>query len=99
MMFSDADIPEDLLPIFCGPHSVMLFFVLSGYVLSLPYWARAQLTYGRYLTRRMCRIFIPYAVAVLLSAVIGAHLTERSLPLTDWFYKTWHTPITTKPSG
>src|ERR1017187_3352351 len=50
--------------------AVMLFFVLSGFVLSLPYFAGKNLAYGPYLVRRFCRLYLPFAFAVLISALL-----------------------------
>ena len=83
-----------LRPFFSGTASVVVFFVLSGYVLSIPYWRHKQLGYGRYLIRRFFRIYVPYAAAMLLALVAAWHFLYSRLPLTPWFYLTWHTPIT-----
>ncbi len=83
-----------LRPFFAGTASVVVFFVLSGYVLSLPYWRGRQLDYGRYLVRRFFRIYVPYAVAILLALLIAQHELYSRLPLTPWFYRTWQSQIT-----
>jgi peptidoglycan/LPS O-acetylase OafA/YrhL len=83
-----------LRPIFAGHQAVILFFVLSGYVLSLPYWRGTQLPYFKYLVRRIFRIYVPYAAALAVAVVVAWHLLNAQLPLTPWFYKTWHAPIT-----
>lgn len=90
-----SDAPSTfLLPFFTGNKAVILFFVLSGYVLGLPYWAGRQSSYGKYLVRRFCRIYLPYLGAMLLAILIGSHLLYAQLPLNHWFYRTWHTPLT-----
>jgi len=83
-----------LVPFFAGGKSVILFFVLSGYVLALPYWRNSQLPYGKYLVRRFCRIYLPYLGALAFAVLVGYRLLNAQLPLTHWFYKTWHTPFT-----
>jgi peptidoglycan/LPS O-acetylase OafA/YrhL len=60
-----------------GRAAVILFFLLSGFVLSLPYRQRG-LEYGTFLVRRICRIYLPYLGALLL-AVLG-----------DWWH---HGPV------
>jgi peptidoglycan/LPS O-acetylase OafA/YrhL len=78
---------------FGGRQAVILFFILSGYVLALPVWKGQDLNYGRYLIRRLCRIYLPFLGALIL-AVLGAWTCYGStLPLSPWFYRTWHTPI------
>lgn len=83
-----------LRPFFAGTASVVVFFVLSGYVLSIPYWRNTPLPYGRYLIRRFFRIYVPYAVAILLALIIAQHELYSRLPLTPWFYRTWQSQIT-----
>jgi len=83
-----------LRPIFDGHVSVIIFFVLSGYVLSLPFWLGTQLPYSKYLIRRFFRIYVPYAVAVCCSLIAGMNFLDSQLPLTKWFYICWHTPFT-----
>ena len=52
-----------------GHAAVILFFLLSGFVLSLPYRLRG-IQYGSFLTRRVCRIYLPYLAALAL-ALLG----------------------------
>jgi len=94
LAFETNAAPWYLRLLFSGRQAVVLFFVMSGYVLSLPYWRGRALSYGAYLVRRGFRIYVPYAAAVLV-AVCGAWwLGNAQLPLTPWFYKTWHSPLT-----
>lgn len=76
-----------------GRSAVVLFFVLSGYVLSMPAWKGRQMPYGLYLIRRFCRIYLPFAAAAVLSIAGAAIFHKTWLPLTAWFNQTWHTPI------
>jgi peptidoglycan/LPS O-acetylase OafA/YrhL len=82
------------MPLFAGFPSVILFFVLSGYVLGLPFWRGSQPTYGKYLTRRFFRIYVPYAVVIAIAVAVGSRLLFAQLPLSPWFYSIWHTPFT-----
>jgi peptidoglycan/LPS O-acetylase OafA/YrhL len=82
-----------LRPIFDGFPPVALFFVLSGFVLALPFWKAKQPTYGTYIVRRFFRIYVPYAAAVCFSLFVGMHFSNAQLPLSPWFYKQWHTPF------
>ena len=95
-MFTVSLVPVYLVPVFAGLNSVRLFFVLSGFVLSLPYWSGRQSSYNKYLVRRICRIYLPYAGAVFFAVFVGCKLLNSTLPLTHWFYNTWHEPFTTK---
>jgi peptidoglycan/LPS O-acetylase OafA/YrhL len=60
-----------LHPLYTGHESVMLFFVLSGLVLSLPYIRGRSQPYPIFLTRRILRIYGPYLGALALS-IAGA---------------------------
>src|SRR5260370_27650821 len=43
-----------------GHQAVSLFFLLSGFVLTLPYKKNGRLNYGPFLLKRICRIYLPY---------------------------------------
>ena len=73
----------------------MLFFVLSGFVLSLPYFAGKNLAYGPYLVRRFCRLYPPFAFAVLISALLCWLLGGPVLPIaSSWLNDAWSKPLT-----
>ena len=85
--------PWYLTPLTAGHEAVILFFVLSGYVLSLPFWAGKQTKYSIYFVRRVFRIYVPFVMALILSA-IGCSLFYRiHLPLTGFYLKTWQEPV------
>ncbi len=50
--------------------AVMLFFVLSGYVLALPYIEGRPLSWRHFLIRRFCRLWPPLAVAVAATCLL-----------------------------
>ncbi len=50
-----------------GHAAVMMFFVLSGFVLSLPQVSGKRVVYRQYFVKRVCRIYLPYLVALSLS--------------------------------
>lgn len=92
--------PWYLSPLDGGRSAVLLFFVLSGFVLSLSFWTKGRNErYDRYLTRRCFRIYVPYVAAVAL-AVAGVSLFPHSrLPLSEWFRNTWQTAVTPRLVG
>ena len=49
-----------------GYPSVIFFFILSGYVLALPF-LKGPVAYWPFIVRRVCRIWIPYAAAMIVS--------------------------------
>jgi peptidoglycan/LPS O-acetylase OafA/YrhL len=62
-------------PTHYGYVGVMLFFVLSGFVIHLPYAAgKRRFVFGSYLARRTLRIYPPYAAALALSVVVATHV-------------------------
>lgn len=78
-----------------GRFAVMLFFVLSGFVLSLPYFAGKNLAYGPYLVRRLSRLYPPFAFAVLISALLCWLLGGPELPIaSSWLNDAWSEPLT-----
>jgi peptidoglycan/LPS O-acetylase OafA/YrhL len=82
-----------LFPLVAGHEAVILFFVLSGYVLSIPVWTKRQPGYGVYLIRRVSRIYLPYLAAAVLAGVGCYFFFGSKLPLGHWFYQTWQTPL------
>jgi peptidoglycan/LPS O-acetylase OafA/YrhL len=81
-------------PLVTGREAVILFFVLSGFVLSLPIWNNRQTPYPEYLLRRIFRIYVPFVFALILSALGCLAFYGRQLPLTSFYYTTWQTPLT-----
>lgn len=72
-----------------GRASVVLFFLLSGFVLSLPRLEHVEQGYGRYLAKRICRIYLPYLFALAL-AVLGCALWHGAQDFGGWFALTWY---------
>jgi peptidoglycan/LPS O-acetylase OafA/YrhL len=54
-------------PIVAAHESVMFFFLLSGFVLSLPYLGEKGKPYSVYLLRRIVRVYGPYLTALAIS--------------------------------
>lgn len=52
-----------------GETRALLFFVLSGFVLALPWLNGRNAPYGRFLLNRFCRIYPPYLIAMAVAAV------------------------------
>jgi peptidoglycan/LPS O-acetylase OafA/YrhL len=91
-----------LLPLYNGNAAVVIFFALSGYVLSLPYLSGNQLPYLHYLVRRGCRIYIPFAVSIVMAMALFAatsHAPTANVSL--WFNELWPTawPSTSTIAG
>jgi peptidoglycan/LPS O-acetylase OafA/YrhL len=76
-----------------GHEAVLLFFVLSGFVLTLPFLKPVQPGYPSYLIKRICRIYLPYLGAVAVAA-IGDVLFHNQIPtLGHWFQRMWSEPL------
>jgi peptidoglycan/LPS O-acetylase OafA/YrhL len=68
--------------VWAGQERAIMFFVLSGFVLSLPWLAGKPQSYGRFLLGRFCRIYPPYlavmALAAIASVLIGGHVLPNA---------------------
>lgn len=62
-----------------GPEAVIVFFVLSGFVLAIPV-LRGRFDWVAYFPRRFVRLMVPVAAAVALAAVLVAAVPQRSFP-------------------
>jgi peptidoglycan/LPS O-acetylase OafA/YrhL len=80
-------------PFSAGREAVILFFILSGFVLSIPAINSRAQTYPVFITRRIFRIYFPYIVA-LLFAVWGAVAFHGAQTESQWLNGPWSAPIT-----
>jgi peptidoglycan/LPS O-acetylase OafA/YrhL len=77
-----------------GSEAVILFFILSGFVLSLPFYSNRQIKYGAYAIRRICRIYIPYVVTIGLAVVLREFFYSGKVAgLTNWFNTNWSSSV------
>ena len=89
-----------------GPGAVFLFFALSGFALSASLDATTGASvrpfqYWRYALGRMLRLYPPYAVAVLASAVLYLAIQPHAIAgLSAWFNRdSWAFPVTWRLVG
>ena len=75
-----------------GTNAVLLFFILSGFVLSLPAVAKHPQSYLTFVTRRVFRVDVPYLVVLALS-VLGAAALHGPVTQSDWFNQFWSQPV------
>lgn len=70
-----------------GSEPVILFFVLSGFVLSIPFNDGGQnFDYKAYFVKRLIRLYIPYIVSILLSMLLRVVLYHPlHIHISDWF--------------
>lgn len=84
--------------VFDGFPAVMIFFVLSGFVLALQLSGSGrEQSYGTFVARRVCRIWIPYMAAVALAMVVAVpFIAEPNAALSEWYALSWnHAPDVT----
>ncbi len=75
-----------------GNGAVLLFFILSGFVLSVPYLRGKGQSYGTFVLRRIIRIYAPYLCALAL-AVAGNAIWHGPLDHGWWASLTWANPV------
>lgn len=76
-----------------GHDAVILFFILSGFVLTLPYLRPAPPGYFSFLTRRVLRIYVPYVAALVLAVACDAAFRRPLQGLAPWTRLTWAGPV------
>lgn len=80
-----------------GFEPVIFFFILSGFVLSLPFLNGVSVKYSSFLIKRIFRLYIPYLIAVLVAISMRAMFSRGGIPeLSEWFNSEWHSPITNR---
>lgn len=73
-----------------GKGAVILFFVLSGFVLSLPFLSGKKIGYPAYLVKRIFRIYVPYLLAITLAILASGWAGGQAVSgLSDWFNAFW----------
>jgi peptidoglycan/LPS O-acetylase OafA/YrhL len=66
--------------LWAGDKAVILFFILSGFVLTIPWTTGRNRAYPIFLLSRICRIYLPYCVAMLIGAVLATKLGGHLIP-------------------
>ncbi len=79
-----------------GHQAVILFFLLSGFVLTLPYKKEGSLNYRSFFLKRVCRIYLPYLAALAFAILCDLHFSSRSPINNYWTNLTWSAPVTTR---
>jgi peptidoglycan/LPS O-acetylase OafA/YrhL len=72
-----------------GPAAVLIFFVMSGFVLTLSL-ERKDKSYREFIATRFVRLYPPFVFAILLSTLLLGALDPRPIPqLSSWFNEFW----------
>lgn len=79
-------------PVSAGHEAVILFFILSGFVLSIPALNLQAQRYQVFVIRRIFRIYLPYLVA-LIPAIFGAMILHGQITKSSWFNQFWSNPV------
>ncbi len=76
--------------IWTGYEAVLLFFVLSGFVLALPTVHGRIPNYSGFITKRWARVWIPYIVVVSVAGLANFCFGQLAVPGTSsWFQGAW----------
>ncbi|MDZ5473310.1 acyltransferase [Bacillus sp. 31A1R] len=82
---------------FTGKQHVILFFVLSGYVLSLVFFSRNKISYFPFILKRVIRLFIPYVVAITVAIFLCSMLSKGGIAtLGNLLNTSWVEPLNKK---
>lgn len=83
--------------IWAGHASVVFFFILSGFVLALPFLEGRNTPYISYLIKRVCRIYAPYLVLLGITLLLYFCFQHSVFipSLSTWFNSSWRT----EPNG
>lgn len=78
-----------------GSPAVLLFFCLSGFVLSLALLRGGRVSIGRYALKRIVRLWPPFAVAIVFAACLYLALPEPPKGVSRWAVEEfWNAPLT-----
>jgi peptidoglycan/LPS O-acetylase OafA/YrhL len=72
--------------VWAGQERAIMFFVLSGFVLCLPWLNGKPQSYGRFLLGRLCRIYPPYIAAMALAALASVLIGGQVLPKASIYF-------------
>jgi peptidoglycan/LPS O-acetylase OafA/YrhL len=82
------------LGILCnGTAALMLFFVLSGFVLSLPFVRNERpLKFGEFYIKRVFRIYPAYIFAIILAVLLKQFVFDKNglTPYSNWLNNFWN---------
>jgi peptidoglycan/LPS O-acetylase OafA/YrhL len=77
-----------------GLEAVIVFYVLSGFVLAMPLLRSSAPSYAAFTVKRFCRIYLPYAGSLLIAALLlNTTSTFGIRDLSVWFNCAWSRPV------
>lgn len=73
---------------------MILFFALSGFALAMQVTGDSKPGFAEFIVKRVCRIYIPYLIAVLAAYTAYCLLYRSNLSWTgEWVNQAWHAGI------
>jgi len=60
--------------LWAGHEAVIFFFVMSGFVLSIPYYRNKGGVYTSFFIKRMFRIYVPYLITIIIGLTLNSFL-------------------------
>ncbi len=79
--------------VWAGEAAVLMFFVLSGFVLSLSFYSKKQPIIPYYL-KRIIRLYIPYVGSIIIATVLYFMFYSGSISVaSDWFNLQWGSKV------
>ncbi|MDQ0922285.1 peptidoglycan/LPS O-acetylase OafA/YrhL [Pseudarthrobacter sp. W1I19] len=82
--------------LFAGGEAVFVFFILSGFVLVLPFFGARSPSWVSYYPKRLLRLYVPIVAAVVLTAVLVAAVPRVTSPEQTWWVDVHSGAITLK---
>ncbi|SFF51156.1 acyltransferase family protein [Blastococcus tunisiensis] len=77
-----------------GPQAVYLFFVLSGFVLTLPFLRRPRPSWLGYYPRRLVRLYLPVWASLAVAVGLYFLFPRESRPGASWWINAHDMPLT-----
>jgi peptidoglycan/LPS O-acetylase OafA/YrhL len=79
--------------VWAGPEAVVVFFVLSGFVLSLPVARGGRLRVGAYYPSRFARLYLPVWGALALAAALHLAVSHHAVAAASWWLNAHAQPL------
>jgi peptidoglycan/LPS O-acetylase OafA/YrhL len=80
-----------------GPETVLFFYLISGFVLALPFVDGRAPGFFRFAVKRVTRIWPAYAAACLLAFATASIVGGSASPsLSGWLGTAWRSPVTAR---
>jgi peptidoglycan/LPS O-acetylase OafA/YrhL len=75
--------------VWAGEEAVIIFFVLSGFVLSLPFWRGSPTPWHIFVLKRVIRLYPTYLVAITFGLIAMILISARPHGMSIWFDWYW----------